>query len=69
MKEEIWFRFLLTKNLPRTTTQQEYKRISQWLRICRHEVSKLIDLSELDRVFTDMIVFGTGAWYRLEDGR
>ena len=61
MKEpELWFNFLFGGELPRTTTRQEYKLLSHWLRFCRREVCKKVNLSEFMDAVKDTIIYGTG---------
>ena len=60
MKEEIWFSFLFGADLPRTTTKWEYKQLSRWLRLCRREVSKIVNPEKLRMAFMDTMVYGTG---------
>lgn len=53
------FKFKLRHDLPRTTTRESYKAISQWLRLSARKVDESIDWEMVHKRFRDCMLYGT----------
>lgn len=58
MNREIWFKFVLNQELPRTTTKQRYKAIMHWLRFARWNVIQKVNVKFVEKALVDLAVYG-----------
>jgi hypothetical protein len=59
MKKEYDFK-LVWQNPPRSMTKAEWKVSQRWLRLVRRQITKKIDMSKINKVVWDAMLYGTG---------
>lgn len=56
-----WFKFEL-KNPDRMTTREQWRGMSQWLRISRNYVEKAINPDDITKALHNSLVYGIGRY-------